>query len=733
MCWEGRRHLHEVLRAVVLRDAAGVEDLRQALAQQGPDAVSALPCNLATCECAGIDLSALAGRAFTTTDGAENTYVVALCGEVPKAELPAACRLGTQRPSVVRYSDLGCVALASAGPSCGTDGSANCGMWATPRADGGVDVAYTTDAASAGMESATTCYTVAAGQHLHAAFTASLTHLDCDLDTCAEPGPGQVEDAPCDSVAVHWPTVAVLTAEQEETKEELNALWITGPFFAILAGTAITFVRKARAGTGNMPFGLPSMTADQLNTFGLCYATYMFYHALRAGFSGCKSSMVSESGFTKQQMGNMDTGFLLAYAWGQFYWGSMADKVSAKITTVNGMYAIAGVVIFYTTAEVVGLSPTVTLGAVFFVVARIAEGFLQATGWSGTLAMTSDWFGAAHRGAVMGVMSTDSNVGNIVGEIVVGSVFAVNGGWQLCLLILASLLAVMGYINSSKLVYPPPPDWELPADQQAGVKDRAEATSESSDGSEDGAEPITIMEAARIPGVVQYAMSYCFLKLVTYSLLFWLPFYLFEGAGLPKSLAALMATLNDIGMVAGGITAGWLSDKLTHIAKKPVRTPIVVAGLLAAIVPVGFLTVTRSPILIGLWITLAGFFLGMPAECSTSAVCVDLAKSQPKAATATVIGIIDGTGAFGAAVGQQVVAYVSNPAVGGWEAVFDVLVIALLLAALMVLPMARKDWSYLQAGRKGQADSLMLETGAHEGAPDNYAPPVMEPADPPMV
>ena len=68
-------------------------------------------------------------------------------------------------------------------------------------------------------------------------------------------------------------------------------------------------------------------------------------------------------------------------------------------------------------------------------------------------------------------------------------------------------------------------------------------------------------------------------------------------------------------------------------------------------------------------------------------VCVDLARSQPKAATATaspnaalvlllcslcvmevvsaacfgqVIGIIDGTGAFGAAVGQQIVAHVSD-------------------------------------------------------------------------
>ena len=34
--------------------------------------------------------------------------------------------------------------------------------------------------------------------------------------------------------------------------------------------------------------------------------------------------------------------------------------------------------------------------------------------------------------------------------------------------------------------------------------------------------------------------------------------------GLPKGLAAIMATLNDIGMVVGGIVAGWWSDKLSH-------------------------------------------------------------------------------------------------------------------------------------------------------------------------
>lgn len=67
----------------------------------------------------------------------------------------------------------------------------------------------------------------------------------------------------------------------------------------------------------------------------------------------------------------------------------------------------------------------------------------------------------------------------------------------------------------------------------------------------------------------------------------------------------------------------------------------------------------------------------------TQAVCVDLAKTQPKAATATVLGVIDGTGALGAAVGQQIVAYASDKY--GWEYVFYVLVVSLLIRCVLAL------------------------------------------------
>jgi hypothetical protein len=78
----------------------------------------------------------------------------------------------------------------------------------------------------------------------------------------------------------------------------------------------------------------------------------------------------------------------------------------------------------------------------------------------------------------------NANVGNIVGEIVVSTVFGVvrgPGAWQAAMLLLAAMIAGMGYLLSAKLVYPPPSAFELPADQ-AGVADAGAAAVTSEDG-----------------------------------------------------------------------------------------------------------------------------------------------------------------------------------------------------------------------------------------------------------
>ena len=81
-----------------------------------------------------------------------------------------------------------------------------------------------------------------------------------------------------------------------------------------------------------------------------------------------------------------------------------------------------------------------------------------------------------------------------------------------------------------------------------------------------------------------------------------------------------------------------------------------------------------------------GILQGGPADALTSAVSVDLGKHpslQGARATSTVTGIIDGTGAVGAAVGQYMVGMLSDQF--GWKSVFLFLLICLGAAFLLSL------------------------------------------------
>jgi hypothetical protein len=44
--------------------------------------------------------------------------------------------------------------------------------------------------------------------------------------------------------------------------------------------------------------GLSELTVFGLQVFGLSYLSYVAFHAVCAGFSGCKTSLVDYSGFT---------------------------------------------------------------------------------------------------------------------------------------------------------------------------------------------------------------------------------------------------------------------------------------------------------------------------------------------------------------------------------------------------------------------------------------------------
>lgn len=208
------------------------------------------------------------------------------------------------------------------------------------------------------------------------------------------------------------------------------------------------------------------------------------------------------------------------------------------------------------------------------------------------------------------------------------------------------------------------------------------------------------MQAWAIPGVSSFAFCLFFSKLIAYTFLYWLPYYIkstrIEGRMLSAKQAGDLSTLFDVGGVAGGIMAGHLSDKSGASA-------LVATSFTVASVP--FLYLYRYYGNVSFMVNVAlmmicGFCVNGPYALITTAVSADLGTHESLAgnakALATVTAIIDGMGSIGAAIGPMLTGYISEA--GGFDGVFLMLYISALSAGLLLVRLCIKEVSQLGAG-----------------------------------
>uniref|UniRef100_A0A0D6R0Y0 Major facilitator superfamily (MFS) profile domain-containing protein n=1 Tax=Araucaria cunninghamii TaxID=56994 RepID=A0A0D6R0Y0_ARACU len=224
---------------------------------------------------------------------------------------------------------------------------------------------------------------------------------------------------------------------------------------------------------------------------------------------------------------------------------------------------------------------------------------------------------------------------------------------------------------------------------------------------------VGFIEAWMIPGVASYALCLFFSKLVAYTFLYWLPFYIkhtaIAGKNLSDKTAGNLSTLFDVGGVLGGVLAGHISDRLEARA-------ITAVAFLYSAIPILILYRIYGSISIYVNISLmmiAGLLVNGPYSLITTAVSADLGTHNSlkgnSRALATVTAIIDGTGSVGAALGPLLTGYISAR---GWNGVFVMLMLATLFAGLLLTHLVVGEikekihqGKALAGGRLGQEDS----------------------------
>lgn len=238
------------------------------------------------------------------------------------------------------------------------------------------------------------------------------------------------------------------------------------------------------------------------------------------------------------KLGEIDVAFLACYSLGMYVAGHLGDRLDLRLFLTFGMIG-SGIFVglfgmgFFWDIHVF----------LFYLAMQMVAGLFQATGWPSVVAVIGNWFGKRKRGLIMGVWNAHTSVGNISGSLLAAAVLDYGWGWSFivpgALIFLGGILVYLFLVaypedvgfpcanNSCGNEGPCPADME--AQTQKGNADAdnigPRTVSVSPQGS-GGKRSVGLIEACRIPGVIYFAMCLFFSKLVAYTFLYWLPFYL---------------------------------------------------------------------------------------------------------------------------------------------------------------------------------------------------------------
>lgn len=240
--------------------------------------------------------------------------------------------------------------------------------------------------------------------------------------------------------------------------------------------------------------------------------------------------------FGTSKLGEIDLAFLACYSLGMFVAGHLGDRLDLRLFLSSGMIWSGVFVAMF------GMGYFWDIHVFwFYLVMQMIAGLFQATGWPSVVAVVGNWCGKTKRGLIMGVWNAHTSVGNICGSLLAACVLDYGWGW--CF-ILPGFAVVFGGILVFFFLPASPDDVGLhrppgsvgTSETMANTEDgqRLEAISAEQDlvshcnrqNSWSSMRGVGLLEACMIPGVIPFALCLFFAKLVAYTFLYWLPFYL---------------------------------------------------------------------------------------------------------------------------------------------------------------------------------------------------------------
>jgi sugar phosphate permease len=396
--------------------------------------------------------------------------------------------------------------------------------------------------------------------------------------------------------------------------------------------------------------------------FALTWVAYATYYFGRQAFPVVKATLQKNLGLSVDMLGWIDTAYLAAYAVGQFASGQLGDRIGARRLIGLGMIGSAAACVIFGSTTLAGV----------MLIAFVFNGLFQSTGWPGTCKAMGAWITPQQRGVVMGFWSTCYQLGPFAATWTATYLFA-HYGWRWAFFGPAMFIALIGVLIVLLL-----PDHRLmPAE-----KGTSGNSGERGIGSLESLSPEILdvpFSVLREPVLWSLGAAYFSLKLIRYSILFWLPYYLTKVLHYPEDVAGYRSVSFLVGGVLGSVVVGLISDRWF-----PGRRRLISSIMCAMLAGALLLYIRVAPISMSInfaSMALIGFCLFGPDTVICGAAAQDIGGKHNVAKAA---GFINGVGSVGA-IFQGVVTSTLSKSRFGWNGVFYLFVVLSLLSSIALL------------------------------------------------
>ncbi|OMJ91454.1 hypothetical protein SteCoe_6041 [Stentor coeruleus] len=355
---------------------------------------------------------------------------------------------------------------------------------------------------------------------------------------------------------------------------------------------------------------------------------------------------------SSENLGMIDMSFLLSLAFGNLIFGILGDKYQQKKVLCFCSFLAC---LVYSMIILFGYLQVLTITG--FTVLFALLGLFESSIYPMTVAIMGQVYSYEKRGRIIGIWSINAATGDIAGYFLSSLILDFFKSW-----VIVSLISLGIFFLVFLITY-----WLMESLPRPETKPQ-----------------IAIIDALRLPTVINYCLCYSCIKLLHMAILIWIPYYLEVELDMNFSQEGILMILYSLGGVIGSVTSGILSD---HVSDRSYILLIMLSLSFPIINILGFELGTSTKVSFGISFIIGGLISGGSTLLS-AVVAADMCDLETKVeAKSTLTGLVDAFGGFGASLGQFAIGRLQEYS---WSAVFGLMLVANFLGIAALAPVAFK-------------------------------------------